>query len=158
MRHKESNAILAAAEARKAARRAKRERNRKGNTDSTVPIPEPVVVVDAEVVSAAEDHQAKPSEIEELLLHHARDASKLARDVAHFEATWVEFVSTADAELVPGTLAMVAKIDRLRAGLVNETMRVAEIVHDLPRTRMNLTIRDSAVLVAPSRRENGQTE
>lgn len=158
MRHKESNAILAAAEARKAARRAKREQNRKDNTDSTVSMPEPVVVVDAEVVSASGEHQDKPSEIEALLLHHARDASKLAREVASFEATWIEFASTADAQLVPSTLTLVSKIDRLRAGLVDETLRVAEIVHDLPRSRMNLTIRDSAVVVAPSRRRCGQAD
>lgn len=157
MRHKESNAILAAAEARKTARRAKREQHRKGNTDSTVSMPEPVVV-DAEVVSAAENHQDKPSEIEALLLHHARDASKLAREVASFEAMWIEFASTADAQLVPSTLALVSRIDRLRAGLVDETLRVAEIVHDLPRSRMNLTIRDSAVVVAPSPRRCGQAD
>ena len=157
MRHKEIRAIMAAAEARKAARRAKREQHRKGNTDSTVSMPEPVVV-DAEVVTAAQNHQDKPSEIEVLLLHHARDASKLAREVANFEATWIEFASTADAQLMPGTLALVSKIDRLRAGFVDETLRVAEIVHDLPRSRMNLTIRDSAVVVAPSPRRCGQAD
>ena len=76
MRHKEFNAILASAQARKAARQAKRDRDGRSGTDKSQASPHPVITVDAEVVSATDSGQEhlgrQPSEIEGLLLHHAR--------------------------------------------------------------------------------------
>jgi hypothetical protein len=152
---------MAAEHVRKDAQQSKRGQARQSRSGESPTLSEPVAIVDAEVMPATEarlDQLGKPGELEKLLLHHAKDASNLARKVARFESVWVEFLTTADAPLVPSTLGLVTKIDRLRSGLVDETLRVAEIVHDLPKSRMNLTIRDSAVVVAPSSRRCGQAD
>jgi hypothetical protein len=128
---------------------------------SPEPPGEPTPVVDAEIVQPSDNTAAspsKPNELEELLMQHARDAAGLGRVVARFEREWLDFLASADPSMVPTALGLAAKIDKLRAGLADETMRVAEIVHDLPRSRMSFTIRDSAVLVAPNRREGDKAE
>jgi hypothetical protein len=128
---------------------------------SPEPPDEPTPVVDAEIVQPSDktvSTVSKPNELEELLMQHARDAAGLGRVVARFEREWLDFLASADPSMVPTALGLAAKIDKLRAGLADETMRVAEIVHDLPRSKMSFTIRDSAVLVAPNRRERDKAE
>ena len=156
MRHRDIKAQWAAK-----ANRRNEDRPESAAAGSPKPRAEPTPVIDAEVVPAGEKMAgvlSKPNELEELLMKHARDASGLASVVARFERQWIDFTASADARLVPTALGVVAKIDRVRAGLADETMRVAEILHDLPRSRTSFTIRDSAVLVAPARREKDKED
>jgi hypothetical protein len=44
----------------------------------------------------------------------------------------------------------------MRAGMVDEALRVAEIVRGVPRSRMHVTVKDSNVVVAPASRRASQ--
>jgi hypothetical protein len=94
-------------------------------------------------------------ELENILMKHARWATRLAGLASDVETRWWLFARDAEAGHVPGALGIIGKIDRMRAGLADEAARVAEILHGIPNSRMHVTVRDSNVLLTPtSRRED----
>ena len=95
-------------------------------------------------------------ELENILMKHARWATRLAGLASDVETRWWAFARDAEASHIPAALGIISKIDRMRAGLADEAARVAEILHGVPRSRMNVTVRDSNVLLTPTGRREGQ--
>ena len=95
-------------------------------------------------------------ELEIILMKHARWATRLAGLASDVETRWWAFARDAEASHIPAALGIISKIDRMRAGLADEAARVAEILHGVPRSRMNVTVRDSNVLLTPTGRREGQ--
>jgi hypothetical protein len=95
-------------------------------------------------------------ELENMLMRHARWATRLAGLASDVETRWWAFARDAEAGHIPAALGIIGKIDRMRAGLADEAARVAEILHGVPRSRMNVTVRDSNVLLTPTGRREGQ--
>lgn len=87
-----------------------------------------------------------------MLMRHARWATGLASLASDVETQWWQFARGAEARLIPGVVGVIAKIDRIRAGMTDEALRVAEILRGVPRSRMNVTVRDSNVLLTPTGR------
>jgi len=95
-------------------------------------------------------------ELDNLLMRHARWATSLAGSASGVEAEWWELAKSAEAGQLPTVLGIIGKIDRIRAGMTNEALRVAEIFRGVPRSRMHVTVKDSNVVVAPTDRRSGQ--
>ena len=91
-------------------------------------------------------------ELDSMLMRHARWATGLASLASDVETQWWQFARSAEARLIPGVVGVIAKIDRIRAGMTDEALRVAEIFRAVPRSRMNVTVRDSNVLLTPTDR------
>ena len=78
----------------------------------------------------------------DLLLDHARTASKLARSVEGLEAALLEFAAAPEAtHLLPSTLTVAERVDRLRAELVGEIVRAARLVLELEQPRVPQRVR-----------------
>ena len=95
-------------------------------------------------------------ELDNLLMRHARWATSLASVASDVETQWWLSARDVEAAHLPAALGIINKIDRMRAGMVDEALRVAEIVRGVPRSRMNVTVKDSNVVVAPTDRRIGQ--
>jgi len=95
-------------------------------------------------------------ELDNILMRHARWATSLASVASDVEAEWWQLAKNAEAGQLPTVLGIIGKIDRIRAGMVDEALRVAEIVRGVPRSRMNVTVKDSNVVVAPASRRGSQ--
>ena len=95
-------------------------------------------------------------ELDNLLMRHARWATSLASVASDVETQWWQLARNAEAGHLPTTLGIIAKIDRMRAGMTDEALRAAEIVRGVPRSRMNVTVKDSNVVVAPASRRGSQ--
>ena len=95
-------------------------------------------------------------ELENILMKHARWATRLAGLASDVETRWWAFARDAEASHIPAALGIISKIDRMRAGLADEAARVAEILHGVPNSRMHVTVRDSNVLLTPTGRREGQ--
>lgn len=95
-------------------------------------------------------------ELDNILMRHARWATSLAGVASDVEMQWWAFARTAEAAHLPGVLGIISKIDRMRAGLTDEAARVAEILHGIPRSRMNVSVRNSNVLLTPASRRNDE--
>jgi hypothetical protein len=91
-------------------------------------------------------------ELDNILMRHARWATSLASVASDVETQWWLSVKNVEAAHLPAALGIINKIDRMRAGMVDEALRVAEIVRGVPRSRMNVTVRDSNVLLTPTDR------
>lgn len=98
------------------------------------------------------------AELDELLMEHARQSTSLAVTAGCVKATWLDFAEHAPAQHVPAALAMVAQIGRIRGELVDETLRVAEILHGLGKQATTFNVGQAAVLVAPPPRRRGQAK
>jgi hypothetical protein len=95
-------------------------------------------------------------ELDNLLMRHARWATSLASVASDVETQWWQLARNAEAGHLPTTLGIIAKIDRMRAGMTDEALRAAEILRGVPRSRMNVTVKDSNVVVAPASRRGSQ--
>jgi hypothetical protein len=92
------------------------------------------------------------TEIEDVLLRHAHHASSLATLCSHIEAQWLQFANVAEAKYLPLALSVTKEIDNLRRELVNEMIHIAELVRDVERPKIHVSVRDSAFVVAPDSR------
>lgn len=95
-------------------------------------------------------------ELDNILMRHARWATSLASVASDVETQWWLSVRSVEAAHLPAALGIINKIDRMRAGMVDEALRVAEIVRGVPRSRMHVTVKDSNVVVAPASRRASQ--
>jgi hypothetical protein len=95
-------------------------------------------------------------ELDNMLIRHARWATSLASSASDVEAEWWELAKNAETGQLPTVLGIIGKIDRMRAGMVDEALRAAEIVRGVPRSRMNVTVKDSNVVMAPASRRGSQ--
>jgi hypothetical protein len=91
-------------------------------------------------------------ELDNLLMRHARWATSLASVASDVETQWWLSARNVEAAHLPAALGIINKIDRMRAGMVDEALRVAEIIRAVPKSRMNVTVRDSNVLLTPTDR------
>jgi hypothetical protein len=98
------------------------------------------------------------TELEALLLRHARASSSLADLASNLEGQWLEFANAAEASHLPIALRIISKADRLRRGMIDECLRIAELVSELDRPRVSITVRESAVLLAPHDPRGRETE
>jgi len=97
--------------------------------------------------------------LQRLLLGHAESATSLAALVTQLEKDWLEFVvNGAEAKHLPLALEIIGKADRLRRGMAEDTIRVAALIRELLQPRVSVSVRDSAVLVAPDTRRGRQAD
>jgi len=71
-------------------------------------------------------------ELDNILMRHARWATSLASVASDVETQWWLSVKNVEAAHLPAALGIINKIDRMRAGMVDEALRVAEIVRVCP--------------------------
>ncbi len=73
---------------------------------------------------------------------------------ADLETDWLKFANATNSEHLPVALDIIGKIDRIRSRLFDQVVRVAE----LQQPKMNINVRESAVLLAPDARRGGQSD
>jgi uncharacterized protein YaaQ len=101
---------------------------------------------------------ANLSELDQLLMEHARQSTSLALSAGEIKANWLAFTEQAPVHHVLGALKIVAQVGRIRGELVDETIRIAEILHGVERARTSFNVGEAAVLVVPSVRRRSQAE
>lgn len=98
------------------------------------------------------------TELDQLLMVHARQSTSLAATAGEIKANWLAFAMQAEAAHVPEALRLVTQLGRIRGELVDETIRIAEILHGSGRSKTTFNVGEAAVLVVPSVRRRGQAE
>jgi uncharacterized protein YaaQ len=98
------------------------------------------------------------AELDQLLMEHARQATTLAIAAGGIKAAWLDFVDQAPAQQIPIALSIVTQVGRIRSEMVDETIRIAEILHGINRTANTFNVAQTAVLVTPTNRRRNQAE
>ena len=94
----------------------------------------------------------------QVLEDHGPRISDLAKRVTDLEREWLEFVATAQAAHLPVALGLIERLDRLRRRMVGEAIQIAALVRELDERHSRITVKDSAVLLAPVCRRTSEAE